>query len=104
VVRFSEEEAAINESARYPLTSRLLAFGAYMNMTGTLPIGHGRFCNRRPNEIWLQLFGNHDDDNDNDEIREKPTCYSFGSFQVEADVNGDGVYNWDSGDFSWSDL
>jgi hypothetical protein len=32
------------------------------------------------------------------------TCYSSGSFQVEADTNGDGVYDWDSGDLSWSNI
>lgn len=33
----------------------------------------------------------------------KLTCYPSGLFQVEADTNGDGIYDWDSGTLSWDD-
>jgi hypothetical protein len=35
--------------------------------------------------------------------RAKLTCKSFGLFNVEADTDGDGIYEWDSGDLSWDD-
>jgi hypothetical protein len=33
----------------------------------------------------------------------KLTCLSPDLFQVEADTDGDGIYDWDSGSLSWSD-
>ena len=33
----------------------------------------------------------------------KLTCKSSGLFNVEADTDGDGIYDWDSGDLSWDD-
>jgi hypothetical protein len=31
------------------------------------------------------------------------TCYPSGLFNVQADTDGDGIYDWDSGDLSWND-
>lgn len=31
------------------------------------------------------------------------TCYPSGLFNVGADTDGDGVYDWNSGDFYWDD-
>jgi hypothetical protein len=35
--------------------------------------------------------------------RARLTCYSSGQFQVEADTNGDGEYNWTSALLSWDE-
>lgn len=31
------------------------------------------------------------------------TCYPSGLFNVQADTNGDGIYDWDSWDLPWDD-